>query len=113
MHNVSYHRLQEQRYQTERLTNQLTVNSLKRDALLENRKHAILMLDSLKNVGQENTAMYVFHKLKLNLFLYAYISVMCMEINMWLNFCNLQSKYNDCSEKLYIPKYFSEQLLRN
>ncbi|CAG9558142.1 unnamed protein product [Danaus chrysippus] len=58
-------RLQEQRYQTERLTNQLTVNSLKRDALLENRKHAILMLDSLKNVGQENTAIHIQEKKQL------------------------------------------------
>ncbi|CAH2217746.1 jg22975, partial [Pararge aegeria aegeria] len=49
-------RLEEQKYQSERLMTQLTLNSMKRDALLEDRKHAILMLDTLKNVGQESTA---------------------------------------------------------
>ncbi|XP_052746644.1 uncharacterized protein LOC112047652 [Bicyclus anynana] len=55
-------RLKEQRYQTERLMSQLTLNSLKRDALVENRKHAILMLDTLKNVGQESTAQHIIEK---------------------------------------------------
>ncbi|XP_045784996.1 uncharacterized protein LOC123880742 isoform X1 [Maniola jurtina] len=55
-------RLKEQRYQTERLMTQLTLNSMKRDALLEDRKHAILMLDSLKNVGQESTAQHIQEK---------------------------------------------------
>ncbi|CAH2035351.1 unnamed protein product, partial [Iphiclides podalirius] len=55
-------RLKEQRYQSDRLMMQLTQNSLKRDALIEDRKHAILMLDSLKNVGQERTAQYVLEK---------------------------------------------------
>ncbi|XP_049885935.1 uncharacterized protein LOC126380516 [Pectinophora gossypiella] len=52
-------RLKEQNYQTERLTMQFALNSAKRDALVEGRKHAILMLDSLKNVGQEKTAAYL------------------------------------------------------
>ncbi|XP_050683753.1 uncharacterized protein LOC126978748 [Leptidea sinapis] len=52
-------RLQEQTYQSERLMMQLTLNSTKRDALIEDRKHAVLMLDTLKNVGQESTAEYV------------------------------------------------------
>ncbi|CAH4038837.1 unnamed protein product [Pieris brassicae] len=55
-------RLKEQTYQTERLMMQLTLNSAKRDALIEDRKHAILMLDTLKNVGQEKTAQYVAEK---------------------------------------------------
>lgn len=54
--NYSVLRLKEQKYQSERLMTQLTQNSMKRDALIEDRKHAILMLDSLKNVGQETTA---------------------------------------------------------
>ncbi|XP_034839351.1 probable DNA double-strand break repair Rad50 ATPase isoform X1 [Maniola hyperantus] len=58
-------RLKEQRYQTERLMMQLTLNSMKRDALLEDRKHAILMLDSLKNVGQESTAQHIQEKKQL------------------------------------------------
>ncbi|XP_068620296.1 outer dynein arm-docking complex subunit 3 [Battus philenor] len=58
-------RLKEQRYQSERLMTQLTQNSMKRDALIEDRKHAILMLDSLKNVGQEQTAQYILEKNKL------------------------------------------------
>ncbi|XP_063837979.1 uncharacterized protein LOC135087063 [Ostrinia nubilalis] len=58
-------RLKEQTYQTERLLTQLTVNSAKRDALIEDRKHAFLMLDSLKNVGQEKTAQYVNDKKQL------------------------------------------------
>ncbi|KPJ06407.1 hypothetical protein RR48_14146 [Papilio machaon] len=55
-------RLKEQKYQSERLTTQLTQNSMKRNALIEDRKHAILMLDSLKNVGQETTAQYLLEK---------------------------------------------------
>ncbi|XP_022123979.1 uncharacterized protein LOC110999291 [Pieris rapae] len=55
-------RLKEQTYQTERLMMQLTLNSAKRDALMEDRKHAMLMLDTLKNVGQEKTAQYVTEK---------------------------------------------------
>ncbi|XP_013144909.1 PREDICTED: uncharacterized protein LOC106108324 [Papilio polytes] len=55
-------RLKEQKYQSERLMTQLTQNSMKRDALIEDRKHAILMLDSLKNVGQETTAQYLLEK---------------------------------------------------
>ncbi|XP_048005291.1 uncharacterized protein LOC125241050 isoform X2 [Leguminivora glycinivorella] len=55
-------RLKEQTYQTERLMMQLRQNSLKRNALLENRKHGTLMLDMLKNVGQENTKAYVEEK---------------------------------------------------
>ncbi|KAL0902632.1 hypothetical protein ABMA27_000459 [Loxostege sticticalis] len=58
-------RLKEQQYQSERLMTQLTVNSTKRDALIEDRKHAYLMLDSLKNVGQERTAIYVNEKKQL------------------------------------------------
>ncbi|KAH9637239.1 hypothetical protein HF086_006883 [Spodoptera exigua] len=49
-------RLKEQRYQSGRLMMALALNSEKRDMLLEHRKHAILMLDTLKNVGQERTA---------------------------------------------------------
>ncbi|KAF9410255.1 hypothetical protein HW555_010604 [Spodoptera exigua] len=49
-------RLKEQRYQSGRLMMALALNSEKRDMLLEDRKHAILMLDTLKNVGQERTA---------------------------------------------------------
>lgn len=52
-------RLKEQRYQTDRLTLALNINSQKRDALLDDKKHAMLMLDSLKNVGQETTAEWV------------------------------------------------------
>ncbi|XP_026762607.2 uncharacterized protein LOC113521303 [Galleria mellonella] len=55
-------RLKEQHYQTERLMMQLTLNSSKRNALIEDRKHAIMMLDSLKNVGQERTAQYLQEK---------------------------------------------------
>ncbi|KPI91889.1 PREDICTED: uncharacterized protein LOC106126166 [Papilio xuthus] len=55
-------RLKEQQYQSERLMTQLTQNSMKRNALIEDRKHAILMLDSLKNVGQETTAQYILEK---------------------------------------------------
>ncbi|XP_048488685.1 uncharacterized protein LOC125491238 [Plutella xylostella] len=55
-------RLQEQKYQTERLSTQLAVNTTRRDALLEGRKHAALMLDTLKNVGQEQTYAYVQEK---------------------------------------------------
>ncbi|XP_037869848.1 uncharacterized protein LOC101737634 [Bombyx mori] len=55
-------RLKEQRYQTQRLMMQLALNSAKRDALIEDRKHAIMMLDSLKNVGQEKTALFVQDK---------------------------------------------------
>ncbi|XP_063373202.1 uncharacterized protein LOC134661172 [Cydia amplana] len=55
-------RLKEQTYQTERLMMQLRLNSMKRNALLENRKHGTLMLDMLKNVGQENTKQYVEEK---------------------------------------------------
>ncbi|KAM3968706.1 LOW QUALITY PROTEIN: uncharacterized protein ACR2FA_013018 [Aphomia sociella] len=55
-------RLKEQHYQTERLLMQLTLNSLKRDALIEDRKHVIMMLDSLKNIGQEKTAQYLQEK---------------------------------------------------
>ncbi|CAH0577996.1 unnamed protein product [Chrysodeixis includens] len=55
-------RLKEQRYQTGRLTMAMTLNSGKRDSLLEDRKHAILMLDTLKNVGQERTAQYINEK---------------------------------------------------
>ncbi|XP_047543815.1 uncharacterized protein LOC125075970 [Vanessa atalanta] len=55
-------RLKEQRYQSERLMTQLTLNSMKRDALMEDRKHAIIMLDSLKNMGQERTAQYIQDK---------------------------------------------------
>ncbi|CAG4942236.1 uncharacterized protein LOC123705074 [Colias croceus] len=58
-------RLKEQHYQTERLMMQLTLNGTKRDALIEDRKHAVLMLDSLKNVGQEKTAMYINEKKQL------------------------------------------------
>ncbi|KAL4717605.1 hypothetical protein ACJJTC_000754, partial [Scirpophaga incertulas] len=58
-------RLKEQKYQTERLLMQLTVNSAKRNALLENCQHALLMLDSLKNVGQEETAKYIVEKKQL------------------------------------------------
>ncbi|XP_072930299.1 uncharacterized protein [Epargyreus clarus] len=58
-------RLKEQTYQTERLMMQLTLNSAKRDALMEDRKHAIMMLDSLKNVGQERTALYLQEKKQL------------------------------------------------
>lgn len=36
---------------------QLNLNNLKRNALLEDKNHAILMLDSLKNMGQEETAL--------------------------------------------------------
>ncbi|CAK1588268.1 unnamed protein product [Parnassius mnemosyne] len=58
-------RLKEQKYQSERLMMQLAQNSVKRDALIEDRKHAILMLDSLKNVGQERTAQYIEEKRQL------------------------------------------------
>ncbi|KAG6452191.1 hypothetical protein O3G_MSEX007493 [Manduca sexta] len=58
-------RLKEQRYQTERLMMQLTLNSAKRDALIEDRKHAVMMLDTLKNVGQEKTAQYLLEKKRL------------------------------------------------
>ncbi|RVE42190.1 hypothetical protein evm_013155 [Chilo suppressalis] len=58
-------RLKEQTYQTERLMMQLAVNSAKRDALIEDRKHALMMLDSLKNVGQERTAQFVKDKKQL------------------------------------------------
>ncbi|XP_075991106.1 uncharacterized protein LOC142986475 [Anticarsia gemmatalis] len=58
-------RLKEQRYQTARLMMALTLNSLKRDALLEDRKHAVMMLDTLKNVGQEKTAAYLVQKRQL------------------------------------------------
>ncbi|CAG5039803.1 unnamed protein product [Parnassius apollo] len=58
-------RLKEQKYQSERLMMQLAQNSVKRDALIEDRKHAILMLDSLKNVGQERTAQYIQEKRQL------------------------------------------------
>ncbi|CAB3225140.1 unnamed protein product [Arctia plantaginis] len=58
-------RLKEQRYQTDRLTLALNINSQKRDALLDDRKHAIMMLDSLKNVGQEATAEYLINKKQL------------------------------------------------
>ncbi|XP_026316058.1 uncharacterized protein LOC113227376 [Hyposmocoma kahamanoa] len=58
-------RLKEQRYQTERLSMQLITNVMKRDALIEGRKHAVLMLDSLKNVGQEATAVYLANKKQL------------------------------------------------
>ncbi|XP_063394540.1 uncharacterized protein LOC134679511 [Cydia fagiglandana] len=55
-------RLKEQAYQTERLMMQLRLNSIKRNALLENRKHGTLMLDMLKNVGQEATKQYIEEK---------------------------------------------------
>ncbi|XP_053624670.1 uncharacterized protein LOC128683264 [Plodia interpunctella] len=58
-------RLKEQQYQTDRLMMQLTLNGVKRDALIEDRKHALLMLDQLKNVGQEATAQYVRDKKQL------------------------------------------------
>ncbi|XP_041987583.1 eukaryotic translation initiation factor 3 subunit A [Aricia agestis] len=58
-------RLKDQKHQAERLTIQLRLNSQKRDALLENRQHALLMLDCLKNVGQERTAQYIQDKKKL------------------------------------------------
>ncbi|KAJ0183730.1 hypothetical protein K1T71_000153 [Dendrolimus kikuchii] len=58
-------RLKEQRYQGDRLMMQLTVNSLKRDSLIEDRKHANMMLDSLKNFGQESTAGHIKEKTQL------------------------------------------------
>ncbi|CAH1647559.1 unnamed protein product [Spodoptera littoralis] len=58
-------RLKEQRYQSSRLMMALSLNSEKRDTLLEDRKHAILMLDTLKNVGQERTGLYLTEKRQL------------------------------------------------
>ncbi|XP_022832809.1 uncharacterized protein LOC111360814 [Spodoptera litura] len=58
-------RLKEQRYQSSRLMMALALNSEKRDTLLEDRKHAILMLDTLKNVGQERTGSYLTEKRQL------------------------------------------------
>ncbi|CAH0703377.1 unnamed protein product [Spodoptera exigua] len=58
-------RLKEQRYQSGRLMMALALNSEKRDMLLEDRKHAILMLDTLKNVGQERTAAFLTEKRQL------------------------------------------------
>ncbi|XP_035438499.2 uncharacterized protein LOC118268219 [Spodoptera frugiperda] len=58
-------RLKEQRYQSGRLMMALALNSEKRDTLLEDRKHAILMLDTLKNVGQERTGAYLTEKRQL------------------------------------------------
>ncbi|KAJ8737803.1 hypothetical protein PYW08_000398 [Mythimna loreyi] len=58
-------RLKEQRYQSGRLMMALALNSEKRDALVEDKKHAALMLDTLKNVGQERTSQYLVEKRQL------------------------------------------------
>uniref|UniRef100_A0A2A4JHB4 Uncharacterized protein n=1 Tax=Heliothis virescens TaxID=7102 RepID=A0A2A4JHB4_HELVI len=58
-------RLKEQRYQTTRLMMSLSLNLEKRDTLIEDRKHAMLMLDTLKNVGQERTSHFLMEKKQL------------------------------------------------
>ncbi|PZC75906.1 uncharacterized protein LOC110378216 [Helicoverpa armigera] len=58
-------RLKEQRYQTARLLTSLSLNNEKRDTLIEDRKHAMLMLDTLKNVGQERTSHFLMEKKQL------------------------------------------------
>ncbi|KAJ8737005.1 hypothetical protein PYW07_000276 [Mythimna separata] len=58
-------RLKEQRYQSGRLMMALNLNIEKRDALVEDKKHAALMLDTLKNVGQERSCQYLVEKRQL------------------------------------------------